>query len=109
MCSSDLAPLKPASKNPGALPPTPGSKQEAQEKAAQKAYLDCQQKAQAEYNAKLKLAQDLFNKWTTQYTKGVVTFRVDVKNSGGQEWAMDKVICSSPLGGCQVPKLGGDP
>jgi hypothetical protein len=99
------ASLKPVSNNPGALPPQPGSKQEAKEKAAQKAYLDCEQKALADYKAKMALAQDLFNKWTAQYTKGAVTFRVDVKNAGGQEWAMDKVICSSPLGGCQVPKL----
>ncbi|MBX9694436.1 MAG: hypothetical protein K2Z81_18765 [Cyanobacteria bacterium] len=95
------------SDNPGALPPPPGFQEEAKQKAAQKAYQECQQKAAAEYSAKLKLAQDLFSQWTTKYTQGPVTFRVDAKNSGGQEWAMDKVICSSPLGGCQVPKLGG--
>ena len=99
------APPKSISNNPGALPPPSGSKQEAKEKAAQKAYEDCQQKALADYKAKMALTEDLFNKWTAQYTKGAVTFRVDVKNSGGQEWSMDKVICSSPLGGCQVPKL----
>jgi hypothetical protein len=99
------ASLKPVSNNPGALPPPSGSEQEAKEQAAQKAYEDCQQKAVADYKAKMALAEDLFKKWIAQYTKGAVTFRVDVKNAGGQEWAMDKVICSSPLGGCQVPKL----
>ena len=103
--SEKCQPPKPVYDNPNAPPPPPGSPQEAQEKAAQQAYQDCQKKAAAEYNAKLKLAQDLFNQWTVQYTKGAVTFRVDARNSGGQEWAMDKVICSSPLGGCQVPKL----
>jgi hypothetical protein len=99
------ASLKPVSNNPGALPPQPGSEQEAKEKSAQKAYADCQQKALAEYNAKMALAEDLFKKWIAQYTKGAVTFRVDVKNSGGQEWAMDKVMCATPLGSCQVPKM----
>jgi hypothetical protein len=93
------------SSNPGALPPQPGSPDEAKKQAAEKAYLECEQKAQADYGAKLNLAQDLFKKWRSKYTQGAVTFRVDVKNSGGQEWAMDKVICSSPLGSCQVPKL----
>lgn len=99
------SPPKSISDNPGALPPPAGTPQAAKQEAAQKAYHQCQHKAWAEHNAKINLAHDLFNKWTAKYAQGAVTFRVDVKNSGGQEWAMDKVMCATPLGSCQVPKL----